>query len=114
MKGLLRFYEKGVLKASLDSTTYQPGSSASKESPSEAIGSNFTPPTFGVTFLGTSHGFDHKGNTTGFILWVNGNGILVDPPLNSTKYLQSQGINPSLVSRVILTHCHRYHILFIE
>lgn len=38
---------------------------------------NFTPvafrvPTFGVTVLGASHGFDPHGNTSGLIFWVNG------------------------------------------
>jgi hypothetical protein len=31
----------------------------------------FVPPLFGITMLGTSHGFDAKGTTTGFVLWVN-------------------------------------------
>lgn len=31
----------------------------------------FEPPAFGVTILGCSHGFDPKGSTTGFILWIN-------------------------------------------
>ena len=29
----------------------------------------FDMPQLGVTFLGTSHGFDASGTTTGFILW---------------------------------------------
>ena len=36
-------------------------------------------PRFGVTPLGTSHGFDHAGDFTCFIVWINGKGILVDP-----------------------------------
>jgi len=32
----------------------------------------FTPPIFGVTVLGSSHGFDPKGNTSGYIVWING------------------------------------------
>jgi hypothetical protein len=27
-----------------------------------------------------SHGFDPKGSTSGYIFWVNGRGIMVDPP----------------------------------
>ena len=34
--------------------------------------SQFDPPTFGVTVLGSSHGFDPKGNTSGYIVWING------------------------------------------
>ena len=33
---------------------------------------HFVPPTFGVTVLGNSHGFDPKGCTSGYIIWVNG------------------------------------------
>lgn len=40
----------------------------------------FTPPDFGVTILGSSHGFDCKGSTSGYILWINGRGVMVDPP----------------------------------
>ena len=32
-------------------------------------------PDFGVTVLGSSHGFDAGGRTTGFIVWMNGFGI---------------------------------------
>jgi hypothetical protein len=34
--------------------------------------SQFDPPVFGVTVLGSSHGFDPKGNTSGYIVWING------------------------------------------
>lgn len=71
--------------------------------------SNFVVPTFGVTFLGTSHGFDAKGSTTGFVIWINGGGILVDPPQNSSQYLREKGIPLSFVNKVILTHCHSDH-----
>lgn len=40
----------------------------------------FKPPDFGITILGASHGFDCKGSTSGYILWVNQRGIMVDPP----------------------------------
>ena len=33
---------------------------------------SFKPPVFGVTVLGNSHGFDPKGFTSGYIIWVNG------------------------------------------
>lgn len=38
---------------------------------------NFTPvvfkvPTLGITVLGSSHGFDPHGSTSGMIIWVNG------------------------------------------
>lgn len=75
----------------------------------------FEPPVFGITFIGTSHGFDAKGSssialssnhthtlrendlqdslyasgrTTGFIIWLNGYGVLVDPPMQTTEFLR--------------------------
>ena len=40
----------------------------------------FHPPSFGVTVLGNSHGFDKNGSTSGYVLWINGRGVLIDPP----------------------------------
>ncbi|GAM27326.1 hypothetical protein SAMD00019534_105010 [Acytostelium subglobosum LB1] len=69
----------------------------------------FEPPTFGITIIGSSHGFDPKKSTTGFVLWVNKRGIMVDPPLHSSSFLQSQGVPTRRVDYIILTHCHADH-----
>ncbi len=69
----------------------------------------FHPPAFGITFIGTGHGFDPDTMTSGFIIWANHRGILVDPPVNSTEWLKQQEINPKLIDVVILTHCHADH-----
>ena len=69
----------------------------------------FTPPDFGVTFLGTSHGFDPSSSTTGFVVWINGVGLLVDPPPNSAPVLELMGIPPRLIRNVLVTHCHADH-----
>jgi CRP-like cAMP-binding protein len=69
----------------------------------------FQPPTFGVTFLGTSHGFDAGGQTTGFIIWINGEGICVDPPSFTSRYLRENGVASGTVRSLILTHCHSDH-----
>jgi CRP-like cAMP-binding protein len=69
----------------------------------------FAPPAFGVTVLGSSHGFDPAGKTTGFVLWVNRRGILVDPPIDSTELLRAAGVSPRHVDAMILTHCHADH-----
>jgi len=70
---------------------------------------NFEVPLFGVTFLGTSHGFDPQGTTTGFVLWMNGRGIMVDPPPHSGALLRQEGIPPKMIDAIILTHCHADH-----
>jgi len=75
----------------------------------KAIVYDFQVPAFGCTFLGTSHGFDPSGTTTGFVLWVNGRGIMVDPPPNSSSLLQAEGIPARLIDTIILTHCHADH-----
>jgi len=74
---------------------------------SEAV--TFEPPHFGITFIGTGHGFDPSTRTSGFILWVRGHGILVDPPVDTTEWMRENGLNPKLIDSVILTHCHADH-----
>ncbi len=69
----------------------------------------FVPPQFGVTVLGASHGFDPSGKTTGFLLWMGGRAILVDPPTDTTEYLRARGVAPKTIDGVILTHCHADH-----
>lgn len=69
----------------------------------------FTAPAFGVTVLGAGHGFDPEGKTTGFVLWIGGRGILVDPPVDTTEWLLEQGISPRRVDAILLTHCHADH-----
>jgi glyoxylase-like metal-dependent hydrolase (beta-lactamase superfamily II) len=69
----------------------------------------FYPPSFGVTVLGNSHGFDAKGSVSGYVLWVNGRGIMIDPPTYSSATLEREGIRPRTIVGVILTHCHADH-----
>lgn len=70
---------------------------------------SFSLPTFGVTVLGASHGFDPSGKTTGFLLWMGGRALLVDPPTDTTDYLRRHGIAPKTIDGIILTHCHADH-----
>ncbi len=70
---------------------------------------NFVPPYFGITMLGNSDGFDLAGRTTGFVLWMNRRGIMVDPPPHSGPLLRKHHIHPRLIHSVILTHCHADH-----
>ena len=69
----------------------------------------FYPPSFGVTVLGNSHGFDRDGSTSGCVLWVNGRGIMIDPPPYSSFILSKEGIRPRFIVGIILTHCHADH-----
>ncbi len=69
----------------------------------------FLPPPFGITTLGSSHGFDPKGKTSGFIFWINGSGIMVDPPIDSSLWLLEENVDPRMIDSVILTHCHADH-----
>ncbi|MBI3039501.1 cyclic nucleotide-binding domain-containing protein [bacterium] len=69
----------------------------------------FEPPLFGITVIGSGHGFDPKEMTSGFIVWVNRRGILIDPPVDSTLWLKAMDINTRLIDDCILTHCHADH-----
>jgi CRP-like cAMP-binding protein len=69
----------------------------------------YQPPLFGVTIIGSGHGFDTESKTSGFIIWVDGKGILVDPPVNSTHWMQQNRVNTRLIEDLILTHCHADH-----
>ncbi len=99
-----RLLERGVEIARLGEDVPMPH----VEEPGNEPG-NFVPPQLGVTLLGSSHGFDPHGRTTGFVLWVGGRGILVDPPVDSTYWLRRHGIPPKIVDAVILSHCHADH-----
>lgn len=69
----------------------------------------FTPPVFGITVIGSGHGFDADSKTAGFILWIHGKGILVDPPVDSTIWMKQNKVNTRLIGDLILTHCHADH-----
>ena len=66
-------------------------------------------PRFGVTPLGTSHGFDPVGDVTSFVVWINGKGILVDPSPEALIHLDRLGVAPVDVPYVFLTHVHADH-----
>ncbi|HXJ83572.1 MAG TPA: cyclic nucleotide-binding domain-containing protein [Candidatus Methylomirabilis sp.] len=66
-------------------------------------------PRFGVTPLGTSHGFDANGDCTSFIIWLDSKGILVDPSSEALAYLDQVGVAPQDVAYVFLTHIHADH-----
>jgi glyoxylase-like metal-dependent hydrolase (beta-lactamase superfamily II) len=69
----------------------------------------FHAPSFGVTVLGNSHGFDKSGSVSGYVLWINGRGVMIDPPPYSSATLEREGIRPRTIVGIILTHCHADH-----
>jgi glyoxylase-like metal-dependent hydrolase (beta-lactamase superfamily II) len=71
--------------------------------------STFSPPSFGLTVLGNSHGFDKSGSTSGYVLWINGRGVMIDPPPYSSATLEREGIRSRTIVGIILTHCHADH-----
>ncbi|CAB9522972.1 Lactamase_B [Seminavis robusta] len=77
--------------------------------PRAVIPPTFHPPSFGLTVLGNSHGFDKNGSTSGYVLWINGRGIMIDPPPYSSSTLEREGIRPQMIVAIIITHCHADH-----
>lgn len=98
--------DRGVDVAAVGATVELP---TQRRSDPELGPSSFMPPTFGVTVLGASHGFDPSGKTTGFLLWLGGRALLVDPPTDASEYLRLRGVAPKTIDGVILTHCHADH-----
>ena len=66
-------------------------------------------PRFGITPLGTSHGFDPDGEVTSFVVWISGKGILVDPSPEALIHLERLGVAPVDIPYVFLTHVHADH-----
>ena len=71
--------------------------------------SHFEPPDFGITVLGAGHGFDVNSRTSGFIIWIDGRGLLVDPPVHTTEWMKARNLDQRLVEDILLTHCHADH-----
>ncbi len=69
----------------------------------------FYPPLFGITTLGSGHGFAPDAMTSGMIIWINRRGIMVDPPVNAALELVRLGVPPKILDSIILTHCHADH-----
>ena len=69
----------------------------------------FTYPKFGISCLGSSHGFDNKGNTSGFVFWINHKAIVVDPIVDTLEWFFENNIDHSSIRGIILTHTHADH-----
>ena len=85
------------------------GSLAPETETDFSSGQVFYPPLFGITTLGSGHGFSPQAMTSGMIIWINRRGIMVDPPVNSAVELVRLGVSPKILDSIILTHCHADH-----
>ncbi len=94
---------KGIMKMEMKKR------SIAGEIPRNISPPTFHPPSFGVTVLGNSHGFDKSGSVSGYVLWINGRGVMIDPPPYSSATLEREGIRPRTIVGIILTHCHADH-----
>jgi hypothetical protein len=70
---------------------------------------HFKRPHLGVTVIGSGHGFDPTNRTSGFLIWIDGRGVLVDPPVDALDWLAGYDIDPREIDSLILTHCHADH-----
>lgn len=80
-----------------------------KLAPLPSTTTRYRPPFFGVTVIGSGHGFDPNSDTSGFVIWVNGRGVLVDPPVDTTRWMKLHGVDSRLIDDLVLTHCHADH-----
>lgn len=100
---------EGISVIGLDSYDDKFSESETESIPPMMLPPTFHPPSFGVTVLGNSHGFDKSGSTSGYVLWINGRGVMIDPPPYSSATLEREGIRPRTIVGIILTHCHADH-----
>ncbi|HEY5037728.1 MAG TPA: MBL fold metallo-hydrolase, partial [bacterium] len=72
------------------------------------------PEALRLKVLGCYTGFDPEGPTTGMLLWVNGNGFLIDSPAGISKYLKQVGVAKDRLTAIIQTHVHDDHCALSE
>ncbi|NDD31118.1 MAG: MBL fold metallo-hydrolase, partial [Proteobacteria bacterium] len=70
---------------------------------------HFRRPRLGVSVIGSGHGFDPGNRTSGFLMWIDGRGVLVDPPVDALDWLASYDLSGRDIDSLILTHCHADH-----
>jgi len=93
----------------LDDDDYEDASISDMRSIITKAPPSFYPPSFGVTILGNSHGFDPSGSVSGYVLWINGRGLMIDPPPYASATLEREGISARTIVGIILTHTHSDH-----
>ena len=89
----------------IDTSLFTPASR-----PASEFGSTrFEAPDFGITFLGTGHGFAAGKRTTSFVAWAGGRGILVDSMADTVGALHRYGVHEAQIYAYIATHRHADH-----
>ncbi len=104
--GGIAILENGVLRGRLRADPCEP---IRQESLSKQPLRAFWAPLLGVSVLGSGHGFDPGNRTSGFIIWIEGRGVMVDPPVDSVDWLRGYDIPAKQIDTLILTHCHADH-----
>jgi CRP-like cAMP-binding protein len=104
-EGVYRVVEDSEILGNIDTSAFIPPVVFPETFKSEPL----ERPIFGVTFVGTSSGFDPMGRTTSWILWAGKKGIFIDPLNDPVAELNKLGIESSDVPYVLLTHCHADH-----
>lgn len=66
--------------------------------------------TLGWVSLGNRSGFSLIGPNTGFLFWINGQGVLYDGPYGTLQYLRTLGVNPEEIAVHVVSHVHEDHI----
>ena len=77
--------------------------------PESGVLKAFRGPLLGVSVLGSGHGFDPGNRTSGFVVWVESEGVMVDPPVDWADWFAGFDIHPKQIDTLILTHCHADH-----
>jgi hypothetical protein len=78
--------------------------------PPQAAQEPCKPLPFGVTALGGRSGFDPSGPTTGFVLWIDQQPVLLDGPSGIDVFLRAHHIQEKHITHMVLSHCHDDHI----
>ncbi|MBI3892796.1 MAG: cAMP/cGMP-dependent 3',5'-cyclic-AMP/GMP phosphodiesterase [Candidatus Wallbacteria bacterium] len=97
--------EDGILRARFPADPPLPRRPGPYEGPLRA----FWMPLLGLSVIGSGHGFDPANRTSGFIIWIEGRGVMVDPPVDSIDWLRGYDISSRQIDTLILTHCHADH-----
>lgn len=74
------------------------------------LSSSFMPPLFGVTGLPSPIIQDNADSSNnGLLIWINGRGVIIDPPPFTQEILDHLGIPSLYIEWFILTKCHVNH-----